>query len=280
MVDGLQKVSSNRLLVMQGRLTPPLGSLIQSFPKNNWEVEFEIVKTLGLHGIEWTIDLTDFDSHPLLVDSYAQNKYISSDNSKFITCDFFMQIDIFKNTEYRINLVEEFLVKLISSKNVGNNSTLVVPLVDSGKPITYADWNSITKMFLKLTPLLKEVGSRILFELSTNPKNQFEFISNFSADNFGINYDIGNSASLGWDPKIEIEVLKSVIKHIHIKDRKLNGSTVPLGQGSANFTQISQSLKQISYKGNYTLQCARISGQNEIQTIQEYVDFLKNVGLI
>jgi len=280
MVVGLQKEFDNKLLVMQGRLTPQFGELIQSFPKNNWENEFEIADALGLHGIEWTIDLNHFDSHPLLMDNFARNKYVSRDKSKFVTCDFFMQLEIFKDTASRIDIAEVLLIKMILSKCVGNDATLIVPLVDFGEPITSTDWKYVTKMFLKLTPLLKDVNSRIICELSTNPDHQLEFISNFSSDSFGINYDIGNSASLGWDPKTEIDVLKNVIRHIHIKDRKLNGSTVPLGQGNANFIQISQSLNQISYKGNYTLQCARIAGQTEIMTIQKYLDFIKKVGLI
>jgi hexulose-6-phosphate isomerase len=191
-----------------------------------------------------------------------------------------MHIDIFKNTKVRINTAEKLLKKLIISKNLGAFSTIVVPLVDLGKPIFSDDWDYVIKMFYNLTPILKEQNSKIVFELSLNPENQLKFINNFESNNFGINYDIGNSASLGWNPSIEISTLGSVIKHIHIKDRRLNGLTVPLGEGDANFEQISTALRQIHYKGNYTLQCARVPEQSEIMTIQKYIDYVIKIGLI
>ena len=280
MVDGLQKEYSNKLLVMQGRLTPQIGNSIQRFPKKNWEIEFDLIKNLKLSGIEWTIDLDSFDNHPLIDNNYVNNKHISIDKFKYVTCDFFMHIDIFKNTKVRINTAEKLLKKLILSKNLGAFSTIVVPLVDSGKPIFSDDWDHVIKMFYSLTPILKEKNSKIVFELSLNPENQLKFINNFESDNFGINYDIGNSASLGWNPSIEISTLGSVIKHIHIKDRRLNGLTVPLGEGNANFEQISTALRQIHYKGNYTLQCARVPEQSEIMTIQKYIDYVIKIGLI
>ena len=60
------------------------------------------------------------------------------------------------------------------------------------------------------------------------------FFKNFDKKYFGLNYDTGNSASLNFDPCQEFKKNGSIIKNIHIKDRKKFGGTVPLGKGSLN----------------------------------------------
>ena len=45
--------------------------------------------------------------------------------------------------------------------------------------------------------------------------------------------DIGNSASLGLNPLDEFEAFGDRILNVHVKDRVLGGTTVPLGLGNA-----------------------------------------------
>ncbi len=49
-----------------------------------------------------------------------------------------------------------------------------------------------------------------------------------------MNYDIGNSASLGFDPVAELDSY-GASSDIHIKDRVCGGCSVVLGEGDANF---------------------------------------------
>ena len=53
--------------------------------------------------------------------------------------------------------------------------------------------------------------------------------------NITVNYDIGNSAALGYDPIEELDSYGDKISDIHIKDRTLNGGPVVLGEGDADF---------------------------------------------
>ena len=61
-----------------------------------------------------------------------------------------------------------------------------------------------------------------------------QFIDAFPARSFGINYDIGNSAALGYDSAEEISAYAPRILHVHVKDRVRGGTTVPLGTGNAD----------------------------------------------
>ena len=75
---------------------------------------------------------------------------------------------------------------------------------------------------------LRKNKQMILFESDFEPKKLFKFIKKFNSKYFGINYDTGNSASLGHNLKEEI-VLFKYIKNIHIKDRFYKGKTTRLG---------------------------------------------------
>ena len=56
---------NNKLGFMQGRLSPIYNDLIQSFPYQNWEKEFEQAKKLSFNHIEWTVDQFLIDMNPI-----------------------------------------------------------------------------------------------------------------------------------------------------------------------------------------------------------------------
>ena len=78
-----------------------------------------------------------------------------------------------------------------------------------------------------------EMGLKIIFESDFNPKKLKSFIKNFNPEVFGINYDVGNSASLDYNTKEELSAYGNRIYNVHIKG-VLFGSIVPLGEGNAN----------------------------------------------
>lgn len=86
-------------------------------------------------------------------------------------------------------------------------------------------------------------------------------LDGLSSNSIRINYDIGNSASLGFSPEDEWSAYGENIFNIHIKDRSLNGPTVRLGLGNANFEAVHQGLKQNNYLGNWVLQTAHCNNK-------------------
>ena len=60
----------------------------------------------------------------------------------------------------------------------------------------------------------------ILFEVDLNPNDVYNFIKPMNTNIFGINYDTGNSASLGFDFEEEKNYFDYVKKYPH-KDRIL-----------------------------------------------------------
>ena len=116
-------------------------------------------------------------------------------------------------------------------------------------------------------PLL---GAVIIFESDFHPEKLKTFISKFPKKCFGINYDSGNSAALGYDPDDEFQCYGERILNVHIKDRIFMGATVPLGEGSVSFIKVIKNLKSYNYKGNYILQTARSKNGKHVELIGLY----------
>ena len=120
--------------------------------------------------------------------------------------------------------------------------------------------------------MLQKYDMKIVFESDFPPRRLMDFISNFAPGYYGINYDIGNSAGLGYNPEEEIEAYGNRIFNVHIKDRLLHGTTVPLGTGNADIPSVLKLLDAINYSGNYVLQTARAKDTNHKGVLCGYRD--------
>ena len=149
-------------------------------------------------------------------------------------------------------------------------SMVMVPLVDNGR-IENPDQAQVLLDFLEdLSSLLRSSGLRVLFESDFGPAELGRFISTFDPDLFGINYDIGDSAAAGFNPTEEIETYGHRILNVHVKDRLLGGSTVPLGSGDADFEAVFAALSRVRYAGNYILQTARATDGDHAGVVSLY----------
>ena len=133
----------------------------------------------------------------------------------------------------------------------------------------------LTNFLKKINKVLGKNKIKILFETDFEPKRYLKFIKNFNKKFFGINYDIGNSASYNFDPNEEISLYGKYIDNVHVKDRITNGTTVPLGEGSANFTEAFEQLHSVDYSGNYILQTARAEDGNHAAVLKSYKSMVK-----
>ena len=116
----------------------------------------------------------------------------------------------------------------------------------------------------------------ILFESDFDAKGLSKFISRLNPDLFGINYDIGNSAALGFDATEEIDCYGYRIKNVHVKDRLLGGTTVPLGMGNADFIKVFSNLNRVGYKGNFILQTARSTDGDHLGVLRKFREMTAN----
>jgi len=246
---------------MQGRLSPLVDGKIQAFPWYHWQDEFPIANEHGFKIMEWTLDQDRLYENPLMTKKghreiknlvYKHNVSIPS-----LTGDCFMQTPFFKvNGKAREFLLLD-LHNIIISCGLLGIEFIVFPLVDNGRLENAEQEKALLEGLSLIESDLHKYGIAIVFESDFIPDRLKGFIDQFSPDNYGINYDMGNSAAVGFDPKDEIKAYGRRILNVHVKDRLLHGTTVPLGQGNADIQKVIEELNSIGYNGNFILQTAR-----------------------
>ena len=278
----------HRIGFMQGRLCAQVDGKIQAFPWRDWESEFGAAVSIGIHLMEWTLDHERLYENPLMT-SEGQRKiktlcrqYDVSIPS--LTGDCFMQAPFWKSDgKFRRNLQTDFLAIVRACSTVGIR-LLVVPLVDDGRLEDVDQENALVDFMLEHQPFLAHHDMRVVFESDFKAEEVARFIGRLPAESFGINYDIGNSAALGFSPTEEFARYGERVINVHVKDRLLGGTTVPLTTGCADFQTVFTILSQHRYRGNFILQTARSTCGNHAEVLSCYSDmtvqWIKQQGLL
>ena len=261
---------------MQGRLSPMVNNKIQSFPWDYWKQEFQIAYDNGFGIMEWTLDQDRLYDNPIMSDEGRMSiRNLSQEYGVSIpslTGDCFMQAPFYKIDGKDRDLLLNDLNSILTACGLIGIKLIVFPLVDNGSLESRDQQRELQDGLETVEPLLKLYGMKIVFESDFSAKRLIDFISYFSPEYYGINYDIGNSAALGFDPKEEISIYGNRILNVHIKDRQLHGTTVPLGSGNADIQRVLKTLNTINYNGNYILQTARAKDENHLGVLIKYRD--------
>jgi L-ribulose-5-phosphate 3-epimerase len=261
---------------MQGRLSPLINRKIQSFPWQTWKKEFEEGNKINLTTMEWTIDQERIYENPLMTtEGQNQVKDLCTEYNFSIpslTGDCFMQAPLWKSKNNERKSLEKVFLDVANSCSAVNIEMIVMPLVDNGSLENINQENDLIAFLKSNENIFLEKKLKILFESDYAPIRLAKFIDRLNPLIFGINYDIGNSAALGFDCKDEFIFYAHRILNVHVKDRLLGGTTVPLGTGAADFEKVFQTLANINYEGNYILQTARARDNQHSSILSFYRD--------
>ena len=271
----------NNIGIMQGRLSNAIENQIQVFPKESWKKEFMVSKQIGFDSIEWIFDT--IEKNPILDDEGIKEiknistKYDVKINS--LCADYFMIFKLFDVSDFQLEKNLDILKKLLNQCSKLGIRILEIPFVDSSSLKSIRNKAEIVKNLEKSISLVQDLGMFLTFETDLAPEEFRELLLKFNHPNIKANYDIGNSTSNGYNTKHELEILREWIINIHIKDRILNGHTVPLGKGDADFNSFFSTLKKIDYKGDLIIQGAREdipeSKISPEETCLRYLNFVK-----
>ncbi len=263
---------------MQGRLSPQIDGRIQAFPRPYWRDEFPLAAAIGLSSMEWTLDADRLDGNPLMTESgRTEIRKLAEAHSiaiPSVTGDCFMQEPFWKADGALLDGRLEMFRRVIMAAGDFSIAHVVVPLVDAGSITTAEEDSGLRRHLSAYTPLLRERGVKVLFESDQPPQQQARLVDAFPPECVGINFDMGNSASLGWDPAEEIGILGSRIGNVHVKDRTVGGGTVPLGTGAVDFPTVFGALSDIGYTGNFILQTARADVGGHVAALRRYASFI------
>ena len=260
--------------IMQGRLSPRIDGKIQAYPAKTWQKEFEIAQEIGYTAIEWIVE-KPLEVNALMSKSGMQEiKEIilkTGVRIDFICADIFMQQPLIRmSQEIREENKEHLKNILVNAKEVGAIG-VEIPFVDASSIKSESEKNELISCMQEAFKLAEEIGMKISLETDLNPTSFKELLDRINLNHVQANYDIGNSASLGFDPIEEINAIGKRILNVHVKDRELGSTTVPLGTGDADIKLSLSRLSEINYLGGITMQAAR--GTDDIEVAKSQLKY-------
>lgn len=271
--------TKNKIGIMGGRLSSRIDNEIQSFPRYSWKDEFEKAKICGFDVIEWIFDL--YEKNPILSDDGIKEiKKLSEKTNVVINsvcADYFMKHKLFSESQYDIEKARNILQNLIHKCGDLEIKILEIPLVDSSSLRNNDEKEQLISNLEKVLPIAEKNNVSLTLETDLPPKSFKELLLTFDHPNIKANYDIGNSAALGYNSIEELGEFGKWIVNIHVKDRKFHGSSVPLGTGDADFDSFFSTLATLPYVGDLIIQGAREDDKKIAPeyTCKKYLSFTK-----
>jgi L-ribulose-5-phosphate 3-epimerase len=269
--------------IMQGRLSPPEEGRLQCFPRNSWRKEFAQARVAGLSYIEWIYDEYGASVNPITMEdgiaAVTALKEESGIKIPAICADWLMDFPLVRCSEQERAERECVLHQLLRwGKKIGA-SRVVVPFVDASSIQTEQEKTIVLHVLERALPSSEELGVEIHLEADFGPAEFALFLDRIRHPHIKVNYDTGNSSGLGYIAREEFAAYGGRIGSIHLKDRLRlpdgRVATRPLGHGSADFADVFDSIRKISYRGGFTLQVARGTDGDEVNWIRQQVAFVR-----
>jgi L-ribulose-5-phosphate 3-epimerase len=254
--------------IMQGRLLPPRDGRIQCFPRDGWRDEFASAAAAGLDAIEWIYDVVGLDVNPVATDAGLQEMAALSAQTgvsvRSICADYFMDRPLVRADSNQTEDRMETLAWLLRRCALLDAGRVVMPFVDASRIASDAELDSVASILGRILSVLDETGVELHLETSLAPQPFADLLARLPHPSVKVNYDSGNSASLGYSPRDEFAAYGSRVGSVHIKDRVRGGGTVPLGSGDTDFEALFSCLHDIAYQGDFVLQVARGEDGDEV----------------
>ena len=243
-----------QLGTMQGRLVPKLNGRYQAHPKGYWRDEFNAAAEFELELIEFILDYEDADINPLLNDIPAICSAIAETGVgvESVCADYFMVAPL-----QRVPRSITVLEKLIDASVQLGVRDIVIPCVDQSSLVDGSDTIAFVNVIQSLAEKANAKEVNLSLETDLAPRPFAELLDRIGSKSVTVNYDMGNSASLGYDPVEEFLAYGDRITDIHIKDRIHGGGPVVLGEGHCDFDRVFKQINESSYSGPLIMQAYR-----------------------
>lgn len=254
--------------IMQGRLLPPFEGRFQAFPADGWREEFSRAQAAGLHCIEWIYEVPHEADNPLGSDAGLDEMRAMTARTgvrvRSICADYYMQRRLIGADGRADAAVVQHLEWLTGRAGLLGITYMVLPFVDQSALKSEAERDELARVLAGLLPRAQAAGVELHLETDLPPALFAGLLGKVGHPFLKANYDIGNSAALGYDPDEELVALKRFLGSVHVKDRVRGGGTVPLGTGNADFAACFRRIKDAGFDRWFILQAARDPERDEV----------------
>lgn len=248
----------NPIGIMQGRLSPPHSQRLQAFPWNSWEQEFAYAREQRLNYIEWLFEAEEYERNPIWTQEGVRriNELVQAQGVAVnsVCADFFLAHPFFRVPSDERAASIRVLKRLIRQAAHIGVKIILIPVLEVAEIHSEIDAALLVDAMRDCLPSAHECGIHLALETEL-PADQYKsLIMDIGDDHIGVYYDIGNAAAQGYDTAQDIRHLGPLLRGVHVKDRILRGSSVPLGEGSVDFAACFSALREIGYSDSLVLQ--------------------------
>ena len=268
---------NNPIGVMQGRLLPKYQGLYQAHPVGYWQDEFPIAQKLGLDCIEFILDYNDAEQNPLMTwEGFKEIQAVCERTGvkvMSVCADYFMEAPLHSENNQKAEQSIEVLQQLLKTAAELGVRDIVIPCVDQSSIKNEQVRTIFIEALTTVIPNAERSGVNLSLETDLDAKQFGELLSSLDSPSVTVNYDIGNSASLGYNPVDELSAYGERISDIHIKDRPLGGGSVKLGTGNANILDFLKLMESFNYSGPLIMQAYR--DDEGVSIFEEQLNWVK-----
>jgi L-ribulose-5-phosphate 3-epimerase len=250
-----------RIGTMQGRLLPRYEGRFQAFPARLWREEFTNAQKAGMWCIEWIYEEPHEADNPLRTDEGLAQMQAAIAKTGVQVCsicaDYYMTRPLVSDAGGVDLPTVDHLRWLMTRAEALDATYIVLPFVDASSLKTQGAQDKLIALLKELGPEAQKLGVELHLETDFPPAVFSRILSSIDHPNVRWNYDIGNSASLGFAANDEFDAQGKYLGSVHIKDRKRGSSTVPLGTGDADVDVSLKRILQTGFDRWFILQVAR-----------------------
>ena len=242
----------NKVGVMQGRLLNKYKGRYQAHPVGYWKDEFQSAQEIGLDCIEFILDFNDSIKNPLLTkEGLDQILDISEKTSVgvFTICaDYFMDAPLHSKDLSVSEQSYKIFIRLLNNAYKLGVTDIVLPCVDQSSLNCQKAVERFVKKLHPLLELAEKNNINISLETDLAPEDFGALLNRFNSNRVTVNYDIGNSASLGFNPVEELDVYGEELQIFILRIGYLVKDQLSLAREMQTFLYSLRSLMSLTIK--------------------------------
>lgn len=258
--------------IVQGRLTYS-GKKLQSFPKDPYS-EFSLASKLNYDYIEFFSEGNLNKKNPIWSEQGIK-KYLLLSKKYNLKIYSFCDNYVIKNSISNKKTLK-YILHILDRLSLLKVKKYIIPLYEKSE-FSNKDKTKIIKNLRVISKKCIKLKIKLLVESDMSPNDFFELKKSVNSKNIFFLFDSGNRSALKRNFINDILKFGNQIKLVHLKDKDEYKKNVLIGKGLVDFNALFKNLKNINYKGNFTIESQR--GTNISKQAKKNYIFFKNLIL-